>query len=1249
MTKSLHFLSFLVMFYLLTSNLVLAQLIDINEDFNSTPVNNLPPEWDSIEDEHFKVSNLTDYTCSGQGRGVFDFVSSNSLNTTASLTTPIRTSNGTSVNVSFDFKVLTQDNTPLTDNWGNLYFEYKVGSGDWITFNTINSSNYTSSNTCTNKIFTMPASLFPAGQNVQFQFRNEYGGTAPPFKVILDNVGIMQTPGSPPNCDAYLTSPLNGATNVPVTINQLTWSHATGGATNYRISMGTSPGGTQIANNIDLGNVNSYSIPVQLQYATTYYVRVVPTNNSGPASGCIEQSFTTLAPITTTRPWEEPFLTGINPPNINGWDGEDGFTLGNPNKFTPQTLGNFVLWTQISSQKSFETISVGTIQNGDFLEFKYAFAPFTIEPNPGSSDAQIRVYVSINYGLTYPPTPIATIQPDGTNQWRDFSYDLSAFTGQFVKIKIVTQKFNTTGISVGFDDFYIGQEITCERAENVDLVYVGSTSAQTTWDAVAGASGYDWMVFLNGDDPETDSPVLSGNTTSTSVTINNLTPGTEYDFYVRTDCGGDGESYLSLVLDFTTLCTTISDFPFVESFEESSPTRFCWENEYVIPGINPLSWRFIEESDPYSIISAHEGNQYALFQRENSDGNTTKLVSPPLDLSSVSEPRLSFWYVNMFNTDPEIQSINTLRVYYKTSPNGAWVALSPAYQTNVTNWTQIEFELPNPSSEYYIAFEGVNNWGWGIGIDSVEIYDDYTCPFETTWEGSSWSNGLPNEDTKAIINGDLVLTSDLTACQVEVTALGSIEIPSNLTLSVVDRITNLATAEDFIVRNEANLLQERDVVNIGEISVHRIGIPYKRLDYTIWGSPVLGQQLKAFSPMTLNNRIMTYNGTDGYVPVPDVYADFLPGQGVLFRAPNNWSSTTPAAYHGIFTGVPQNGEYTYPTFEGSYTSIGNPYPSNLDSQEFFLTNPKAEALYFWTNVNPVENGSYSGFNYATINLAGETYPPVNGGSNETPNGIISVGQGFVVLNSTAEVLFNNSMRTDNTAPFFKGGEPERHRFWLNLTDLDNYGFNQIMVAYMTGATEGIDTQMDAKMMNYSGAAIFNLIEERRFTIQSRPLPFNIHDRITLGFKSGHDGKFKITLADFDGLFVATDVQIYIKDLKDKTVHCLSDSPFEFEGYTGVELKRFEVFYIPDFVNLNTDEFATDGLIIYKNKEYIEILSEFEHINSVEVFDLSGRKLWSDKNLNTGKHSVLSNYFGSQILLIQVKLENGKLVSKKWVN
>ncbi|MBA5628286.1 T9SS sorting signal type C domain-containing protein [Moheibacter lacus] len=1230
--------------------------ISIIENFNSTTVNTLPDDWTVDDEDIYPFSTLnTPHSC--DGKGLSDNVSSFSLNKTSYVQTPTDVSNGAIVNVSFDFKVVNNSFGPLSGNWGNLYFEYQVGTNpSWTIAQNINNSNYSSSNTCVNRNFTIPAINFPNGQNVRFRFRDVYGTAGTPdFIVIIDNVNITQTASNPPNCDANLTSPINGAINVPISTNQINWSFATGGATNYRISMGTTPGGSQIANNIDLGNVNTYTIPVQLLYATTYYVRIVPTNASGPATGCVEQSFTTIAPITISRPWEEPFQSSYSGPPINiyGWEVDDYIVSTMPSRFAvnPDNLNGYILHQQLNEPKNFQTISVGVIQAGDLLEFDYAFGPYDSGVIPGPSDAEIRIYISTDYGITYPSTPIAVLTPNSTNNWRDFSYDLSSYAGQFVKIKIETNPL-LSRFSAGFDNFYIGHEITCERAENVELVYVGSTSAQATWDAVSGASSYDWMVFLDGDDPEIDVPVFTGNTNSTTITVNNLAPGTAYDFYVQTDCGVDGESFLSEVLNFTTRCSAIDDFPYIESFEDSSANRPCWQNEYVVPGSLPLNWRYMSQTDPYSIINTHDGVKYAFFQRDVKDGNTTKLVSIPLDLSGVSQPKLSFWYVNMYNEAPESLSINTLKVYYKTSPNGNWIQLGTTFDSDVTEWTNVEFNLPNPSSEYYIAFEGMNDWGLGIGIDSVEIYDDYTCPFETTWDGMAWSNELPDADTKAIINGDFVLTSDLTACQIEITALGSLEIPSNLTLNVVDRITNLATSEDFIVRNEANLIQERDVENIGEIRVHRIGIPYKRLDYTIWGSPVLGQELKAFSPMTVNNRIMTYNGTDGYQPVPDIYADFIPGQGVMFRAPNNWSSTTPAAYHGVFTGVPQNGTYSYPTYEDSYTSIGNPYPSNLDAYEFFIANPKVETLYFWTNLNPVENGSYSGNNYATLNLAGGTITPTspdNGGENEKPNGIISVGQGFIVKTlDTEEVVFNNEMRTDSDAPFFKG-EIERHRFWLNLTDQNDYGFNQILVTYMNGATEGIDTQMDAKMLNYNGPAIFNQILEQPFIIQSRPTPFDIHDRISLGFKSNRHDRFKIQLANFDGLFSQIDIKIYIKDLYDNSVHCLSDSEFEFEGYEGFELKRFEVFYLPESVNLQTDEFATNGIILYKSRAYIEILSEFQHIESVEVFDLSGRKLWSDQDLNAKKHRLLSANFGSQILLIQIKLENGEMVSKKWVN
>ena len=60
--------------------------------------------------------------------------------------------------------------------------------------------------------------------------------------------------------------------------------------------MGTTPGGTNILNGVDVGNVTSYAIPAAtLAYSTQYYVTVIPKNIIGQATGCTENSFTTLA------------------------------------------------------------------------------------------------------------------------------------------------------------------------------------------------------------------------------------------------------------------------------------------------------------------------------------------------------------------------------------------------------------------------------------------------------------------------------------------------------------------------------------------------------------------------------------------------------------------------------------------------------------------------------------------------------------------------------------------------------------------------------------------------------------------------------------------------------------------------------------------------------------------------------------------------------------------------------------------
>jgi len=97
---------------------------------------------------------------------------------------------------------------------------------------------------------------------------------------------------SPPNCTT-LSNPIDGAMGVDLS-GDLTWNTASGGATGYKLTVGTTSGGTEVVSSVDVGNVTTYNIG-GLTASTTYYVTVVPYNGNGNALGCVEESYTTGA------------------------------------------------------------------------------------------------------------------------------------------------------------------------------------------------------------------------------------------------------------------------------------------------------------------------------------------------------------------------------------------------------------------------------------------------------------------------------------------------------------------------------------------------------------------------------------------------------------------------------------------------------------------------------------------------------------------------------------------------------------------------------------------------------------------------------------------------------------------------------------------------------------------------------------------------------------------------------------------
>lgn len=117
-------------------------------------------------------------------------------------------------------------------------------------------------------------------------FFNQDNIVCEPQSFTTENVTVL------PSC-TQLTQPENGDTNVAISTN-LQWSYAPK-ATGYRISIGTSPGGTEILNNFDVGNVLFYNPPTDFPNDTEIFVTITPYNENGMAVSCAEESFTTAS------------------------------------------------------------------------------------------------------------------------------------------------------------------------------------------------------------------------------------------------------------------------------------------------------------------------------------------------------------------------------------------------------------------------------------------------------------------------------------------------------------------------------------------------------------------------------------------------------------------------------------------------------------------------------------------------------------------------------------------------------------------------------------------------------------------------------------------------------------------------------------------------------------------------------------------------------------------------------------------
>ena len=150
-----------------------------------------------------------------------------------------------------------------------------------------------------------------------------------------------------------------------------------------------------------------------------------------------------------------------------------------------------------------------------------------------------------------------------------------------------------------------------------------------------------------------------------------------------------------------------------EGFETGSiPTG--WSQEYVS---GTSDWTYQAGGNSGNPETAHSGEYNALLYVGNTNGDATRLITPQFNITQGAV--LTFWHTQpLWSSDQD-----ELTLLYRNTPNGVWTEIQ-TWTESITDWTEEVITLPNASTTYQIAFEGLAIFGYGIGIDDVIVTGD---------------------------------------------------------------------------------------------------------------------------------------------------------------------------------------------------------------------------------------------------------------------------------------------------------------------------------------------------------------------------------------------------------------------------------------------------------------------------------------------------------------------------------------------
>lgn len=372
--------------------------------------------------------------------------------------------------------------------------------------------------------------------------------------ISLDNIEFMEAPScfDPTNLTA---------TNITATSADLGWTES-GTATTWDIEWGTSgftPTGTPT-----IAGTTSNPYPLTgLTAETSYDFYVRADCGSGDLSAWVgPYSFTTPC-AAIAAPWNEDFENAGSIPDCweqgaaNAKDWEFSNTAGsnhigsNGTMSGSTTSGGYFAWLDDSSPHE-----IGTTLESPLIDVSGLTVPllsfYLISDNEGNTNVDFSVDV-------WDGAAWNTVFTNNSNTlnggWEKFEVYLSSLTitGP-LQLRFIVDENNGTDFydDVAIDDISVVEAPACPDPSLLTATNITATSADLGWQENGSATTWDIEYGAAGFTP-TGTPTVS--VTTNPYTLSGLTPVTEYDYYVRADCGTSGPSNWSGPFTFQTECT----------------------------------------------------------------------------------------------------------------------------------------------------------------------------------------------------------------------------------------------------------------------------------------------------------------------------------------------------------------------------------------------------------------------------------------------------------------------------------------------------------------------------------------------------------------------------------------------------------------------------------------------------------------------------------------------------------------------